>query len=211
MGHRALVAYERPDGLYNLHYSHWGGSGLRLKHDLTPERPFGGGHENASEARSLADALLAGAYDEADDLSFPDLPAAAVAPEPWRTAVDFETTITEELDYHNHEAFYLVDPSYAVIAYRTYWFGLQHDCQADVIDHPTVGFGALKSVSWVDGEVVRDAYDRGKWRALKDGTGDLLDRGVFGEQEALRYLEAKLRQWASGRDDLLVRGLPDRL
>jgi hypothetical protein len=35
MGHRALVAYERTDGTYNLHYSHWGGCDLRLKHTIT--------------------------------------------------------------------------------------------------------------------------------------------------------------------------------
>jgi hypothetical protein len=29
MGHRALVAYERTDGQYTLHYSHWGAANLR--------------------------------------------------------------------------------------------------------------------------------------------------------------------------------------
>ncbi|MFC6771328.1 DUF6735 family protein [Halorubrum pallidum] len=28
MGHRALVAYERTDGQYTLHYSHWGAAAL---------------------------------------------------------------------------------------------------------------------------------------------------------------------------------------
>lgn len=42
MGHRALVAYERTDSTYNLHYTHWGGSNLRLKHTITDATPFGG-------------------------------------------------------------------------------------------------------------------------------------------------------------------------
>ena len=42
MGHRALVAYERTDGQYTLHYSHWGASNLKLKHLISAETPFGG-------------------------------------------------------------------------------------------------------------------------------------------------------------------------
>jgi len=42
MAHRALVAYERPDGRYNLHYSHEGAYELRLATDITAETPFGG-------------------------------------------------------------------------------------------------------------------------------------------------------------------------
>jgi len=30
MGHRALVAYERTDEQYTLHYSHWGAANLKL-------------------------------------------------------------------------------------------------------------------------------------------------------------------------------------
>lgn len=42
MGHRALIAYERPDSTYNVHYSHWGAIHLRLKRAITEETPFGG-------------------------------------------------------------------------------------------------------------------------------------------------------------------------
>jgi len=42
MAHRALVAYERPDGRYNMHYSHEGAYELRLATDITAETPFGG-------------------------------------------------------------------------------------------------------------------------------------------------------------------------
>ncbi|ELZ32433.1 hypothetical protein C474_06407 [Halogeometricum pallidum JCM 14848] len=42
MGHRALIAYERIDGTYTLHYSHWGAANLKLKHRITAETPFSG-------------------------------------------------------------------------------------------------------------------------------------------------------------------------
>jgi hypothetical protein len=42
MGHCALVAYERTDGQYTLHYSHWGAANLKLKHRISAESPFGG-------------------------------------------------------------------------------------------------------------------------------------------------------------------------
>ena len=56
MGHRALIAYERPDRLYNCHYSHWGELNLRLKQDITPETPFGGDADSAA-TRCLLDEL----------------------------------------------------------------------------------------------------------------------------------------------------------
>lgn len=37
MGHRALVARERPDGTYDVYYSHWGGADLSLARDLDGE------------------------------------------------------------------------------------------------------------------------------------------------------------------------------
>ncbi len=42
MAHRALVAYEREDGQYSLHYSHNGADSLRLTGDITLATPFGG-------------------------------------------------------------------------------------------------------------------------------------------------------------------------
>ncbi|WP_368407959.1 DUF6735 family protein [Halorussus salinus] len=44
MGYRALIAYERPDASYTLHYSHNGALNYQLNHQLTPEPPFGGDH-----------------------------------------------------------------------------------------------------------------------------------------------------------------------
>lgn len=54
MGHRALVAYERPDRRYDLRYSQWGGDDLILADRLTPETPLADG---AVDAPLLADSI----------------------------------------------------------------------------------------------------------------------------------------------------------
>jgi hypothetical protein len=54
MGHRALVAYARPDRLYDLRYSHWGGEALSFAARITRETPLADG---AIEVSLLADAV----------------------------------------------------------------------------------------------------------------------------------------------------------
>lgn len=54
MGHRALVAYGRPDRLYDLRYSHWGGEELTLASQLTAETPLA---EGCVEPSLLADSV----------------------------------------------------------------------------------------------------------------------------------------------------------
>jgi len=67
MGHRALVAYERTDGLYTPHYRHWDAANLELKHRITAETPFGGDDTDSTWAEQLlaelADGLEADAVD----------------------------------------------------------------------------------------------------------------------------------------------------
>ncbi|RQG96666.1 DUF6735 family protein [Natrarchaeobius chitinivorans] len=43
MGHRALVAYRRPDRLFDVRYSHWGGENLSLAERITDETPLAEG------------------------------------------------------------------------------------------------------------------------------------------------------------------------
>ncbi len=54
MGHRALVAYQRPDHLYDLRYSHWGGQNLNLLEYLTVDTPLAQGR---IDAEILADSV----------------------------------------------------------------------------------------------------------------------------------------------------------
>lgn len=64
MGHRALVAYERPDRLYDLRHSHWGGADLELVDRLGERTPLAGGAvdpevvaDSVSRERILTDFL----------------------------------------------------------------------------------------------------------------------------------------------------------
>ncbi|MFA9416751.1 DUF6735 family protein [Natrinema sp. HArc-T2] len=43
MGHRALVAYRRPDHRYDVRYSHWGGEGLSLADEISAVTPLANG------------------------------------------------------------------------------------------------------------------------------------------------------------------------
>ena len=54
MGHRALVAYRRPDRLYDLRYSHWGGEDLSLVDAIGPTSPLANG---AVDATLFADSV----------------------------------------------------------------------------------------------------------------------------------------------------------
>ncbi len=65
MGHRALVAYRRPDHRYDLRYSHWGGEHLSLASRITRETPLADG-AIAAELLATAitrDRILAGYLD----------------------------------------------------------------------------------------------------------------------------------------------------
>lgn len=42
MAHRALVAYERPGGRYDVHTSRWGGLDCRLADRISPADPYAG-------------------------------------------------------------------------------------------------------------------------------------------------------------------------
>lgn len=100
VGHRALVAYERPDGSYDLHYSHWGALGLLLAREISPGTPWGGS-SSAGTPR--------------------------VDPRPIATGLPLEAILTDHLDFLVHEAFYVVSTAWEVTAFCTIWFGMGDD------------------------------------------------------------------------------------
>ncbi|WP_227355382.1 DUF6735 family protein [Haladaptatus salinisoli] len=104
MGHRALVAYERPDGRYDRHYAHWGATSFALRHRIAPETPF------------------------ADDVG--DRWTPAVEPVPEATELSIEDAVT--FDYRQFEAFYVVSLAWVVAAYLPLWFGSTADGDGDI-------------------------------------------------------------------------------
>jgi len=205
MGHRALIAYERPDSLYNIHYTHWGGLHLRLKGQITRKTPFGSEKPDENSQR-LFEALIE-AYD--DETVSQLVGEAGVVPtqidhDPLALAISLESVLTEYLDYLHHEAIYVVERDFEVMAYRTHWFGLQYDSQR-ISGDPTIGNGALRTVRWYNGEPVGDGYAQGEFRALKQVVGDLCDREVFTPGEAREYLATMLSRWADDRSELIIK------
>lgn len=204
MGHRALIAYHRTDGTYSLHYSHWGAANLKLKHQITGETPFGGEDTDSNAAKQLLTALTEGLDAEAVGgyLADDQRPSTLVNPQPIATGLTLSEIITEQLDYLHHEAFFRVSTEMEVTAYRTFWFGLQYDCDS-IEDGDTVGNGALATVYWYDGEPVGDGSLRGRFNALKDITGDLIDAEIINETEAKGYFVQKLDKWVSDDQEFI--------
>ena len=203
MGHRALVAYERTDGQYTLHYSHWGASNLKLKHQISAESPFGGEDTNSTWAKQLLAELADGLEADAVDgyLAGEDRPSTVVEPKPRATGLTLDEIVADHLDYLHHEAFFVVSPTFEVTAYRTLWFGLQYDSET-VEQGETVGNGALATVPWYDGEPVGDGHLQGQFAALKDVVGDMIDKGVFTPSTARQYLKRKLVERVGDRQKL---------
>jgi hypothetical protein len=139
MGHRALVAYGRPDGRYDLHYSHWGAERLRLAGEITPRTPFGARGTDGS---------------------------TAVDPEPTAAGIPFEEIIDGRLDFLCHEALYTVSPAGEVTAYRTLWFGFGDDATVGNGALVEVPGGPVEDAyvrGWFQGvkTVAADLLDRG--------------------------------------------------
>ncbi|WP_233274772.1 DUF6735 family protein [Haladaptatus cibarius] len=97
MGHRALVAYERPDGRYDRHYAHWGATSLALRHKITAETPFA--EESKSETQWKP----------------------AIEPTPQATVLSCKETAN--FDYQQIEALYVVSLAWVVTTYIPLWFG----------------------------------------------------------------------------------------
>ncbi|WP_158058044.1 DUF6735 family protein [Halorussus halophilus] len=99
MGHRALLAYERADGNYDLHRSHWGGANFALADAITVDDPFA------------------------------DRVAGTVDFEPLATDLELTEIVADHLDFLHHEAFYRVARNYEVTPFHVCWFGLEAECE----------------------------------------------------------------------------------
>ncbi|WP_058992384.1 DUF6735 family protein [Haloarcula sp. CBA1127] len=205
MGHRALVAYERTDGQYTLHYSHWGAASLKLKQRISAESPFGGEDTDSRWAQQLLAELADGLGADAVDgyLAGKDRSSTVVEPKPRATRLTLEEILADHLDYLHHEAFFVVSSTFEVTAYRTLWFGLQYDSET-IEQAETVGNGALATVRWHNCEPVGDGHLQGQFMALKDVVGDMIDKDIFTPSTARQYLKQKLGERVGDQQELLI-------
>lgn len=204
MGHRALIAYERPDETYNLHYSHWGGLNLRLRHAITKTTPFGEREPENTWTERIYEHLQTASDPELPDVDDDERPWTDVDPEPLELRLSLEEILSTHLNYATHEAFYVVQESFAVEAYRTFWLGFD-DVADDAEAMPSIGHGVICPVRWYEGKPVNDGYLRGWFDGTKAVIGAFIDRGVFSTTQATTYLLERLFLKVEERDSEIQR------
>jgi hypothetical protein len=193
MGARALVAYERADGRYSLHYSHWGAAEMRLVRELTPETPFGGrADRDTAGARKALAALRAGG--DAGDLPPLNPAETLVNPAPLATGLD-RAGVVARVDFHATEALYLVSLTMEVTTYLP----LRTDCAVESRrddGDPSAGVTVA-----LDPPPARDAERLHEWAdGARAVLADAVDRGAYDPPAARSYLAGKLRERTGDRE-----------
>lgn len=189
MGHRAYVAYRREDGLYNVHFSHWGAHDLELQHKITASTPLGG--ENDMEPAFLGtltqaleeglddDAEVGGKMAEAQDTTNvePDMRMAGV------TVAD----IMDEMPF-DIEAVYFAEPRDDELHVRGYH--VESDMQGDSL---------LIAPRWWADEENNLSHDRGWISGAQDALNNLVEADVIDTDEAnARFMTELLERFETG-------------
>jgi len=200
MGHRAIVAYERTDGTYSLHYSHRGAFEYQLRETIGATNPFG---ECSNEiwATETIDLIRAGETIEQNPIKEKS-GYTSVDPMPRGSADSLEEIANSYVNYLHYEAVYLVSMNWDVDVWVPLWAGLTYDCSR-ITNANVVGNRVL--VRHVDQNPVcvdhRDLTT--KWAVVKEVLGDGLDDNWISSDEASTYLRSKLEKWTRPNTDLL--------
>jgi hypothetical protein len=169
---------------------------LTLTDKLSLQTPFAGQTPSKEIKRYFEESLP---IPRDGSFESPPLNDCPIDLDPIEVAITLDDIAFTTLDYLHHEAFYVVSQSFEVTPYRTVWLGLTQDSET-IETAPTIGNGAYYTVRWYEGVPVGDGVMRGRCKALKDVTGDMLDRDVFDEEGATRYMVQKLRTWTSDEE-----------
>jgi len=196
VAHRALVAYERTDGDYDLHRSRWGGTDLSLARRITAETPYGG-------ERTVAAWVRRGPS--------PGPTSRPVERRPVATGLDFDAVV-DAVDFRQHEALFVVAPDYGTAAYLPLWFGLTGvAADAGERDPPSPRSTASREDA---GALV--AADPGggpyggprlrRWfRATKAVVADVVAAERFSRGDETSYLADRVRKHVGERREVIVR------
>ncbi|WP_135819921.1 DUF6735 family protein [Halostella litorea] len=183
MAHRALVAYERPDGDYDLHRSRWGGADLSLARRITARTPFGGPGAAWTGRSPTPPAELP-----------PEAGSRPVETRPTAVGLDFDDVVAA-VNPREHEALFVVAPDYDVTAYLPLWFGLPGVA-------PDVTAGALVAAD-PDGGPYGGPRLRRWFRATKGVVADLTARGALTRDEAVAYLADRVQRRVGDRREVI--------
>jgi hypothetical protein len=146
VGHRALVAYERADGRYDVHYSHWGAHDWSLATLITENFPYGRPVEAADGPPPIDPASLS-------------------------TDCTLDDVVEAHVDFHSYEALFVVSEAFDIRPFMVCWFGVpgaaddRTDCGAAVaIAADDVETDGAYVRGWFDGTkgAVLDAVDRNR-------------------------------------------------
>ena len=165
MGHRALVAYERPGDGYTVRYSHWGARGYRLLESVTASTPLGGRNGDGG--------------DESDASDGNDEPT--VRPEPLGVAIDLDDVARSFVDPLLHEGVFVVSDAFCTRAFEPLAFWGDSST--------TVHGGALVELRR-DRDPCADARELRAWR--RGATAMLAVDGVAGMDESPRERHERL-------------------
>lgn len=204
MGHRALVAYERDNGKYNVHYTHWGAHDLELQLRISETTPFGGDNDMAPPF--LGKLLTAIDEGTADEVSVGGKVAEApedtpVEREPEATNVELSHVTNEMLDFLHHEAFYVVDTDFDCVGYQTWRLIAPEDGEPFEKD---VGNGVLYRPSWYPKPDERpdDAKPRRnrqhKFRGMREAAESMIEADVLDHEAANDWLVRQAATLAEG-------------
>ena len=201
MGHRAVVAYERDDGLFDVRYSHWGSHDLKLRNDIAEETPLGGdAEEYEPEFITAMLAELEEHIDEADD----DVEVSgALVGKQDSTPVEPEVeakgiTIAEVCEYVDEsnfhaEAMYVVTREFDVRAFKPLY--VPFDGRGSLLVEPR----------WVGEDPVSNDFDRGWFKGMVSELATFVDDGVLTEAEAAdRAINHALEKFADALNKMVL-------
>ncbi|SDF89919.1 DUF6735 family protein [Halorientalis regularis] len=170
VGQRALVAYERTDSRYDLHYAHWGAHEWLLAASLAAIRP----------------GSRFGPTDGTGSLT-------GVDPDPLATDRSFEDLLTSHVDWQTYDACYVVAADGTVQPYLAAWFGLPGHDTVRPRDGALVGVDPDRVEP--DGEFLR-----GRVAGLKAATLAMVRADRLPLATARSFLASEVRSWhAEGR------------
>lgn len=193
VGHRALVASERHDGTYDLHYSHWGAS---AECPMAPDRSDRQGRDRFGPdawPRDLMDRIGIVGADVHGRVREPD--PIAVDPEPIAVGIGFDELVDEYLDVLVHEAVVVVPRSGSVRPFLP--------LSTDVDPVSRAEHGALVEMDPAD-----YATDVARFRGWLDGSraafAAVVDRGLLDRATARSLLVDRLLSYAGDDREVLL-------
>lgn len=185
MGSRALVAYQRPTGKFNVHYSHQGAADFELCHDITETTPLGGEADEPEYASDFLAGLEEGTADDRNATGYLTQPQEPTAVEsepelvsvPMSEAVEYTDTCNESI-----EVLYVVEQDFTVRAFRRFSLRVGTTDAGSILIEPR----------WYNGEIQSAGYDKGIFYGTMKTVESLVSDGILTEAEGIDRIREQM-------------------